>query len=332
MRDIENACASVREMCDTSFLTNASMLITGGTGLIGGMLARSLLRLSESIKLQLPVRSVDRLPEELRNDARVSAFEADLTEALSVDGPIDYIVHAASPTASKDLREHSDECTAFMAKSMVSLLTLAKQKRIKKFMYISSMEVYTGCRGSVTEDMRGDFDLGNPRSCYPVGKLTGESVSTEYAKNNGFSSVSVRLAQTFGEGIGKNENRVFAQFARSALAGEDIVLRTEGKSIGNYLHISDCMSALVLLLEKGEGIYNISGDNCHMPVRELAELIASLLSGGRSRLTFDLAPAGSYPPDSAYILDSSKLKALGWAPKYSVSDMILSLGRDLKGE
>ena len=332
MKDIENACASVREICDTAFLKGASVLITGATGLIGGMLARTLLRLEENIKLYLPVRSLLRLPEDIGNDARVHAFESDLMSALNVDGPVDYIVHAASPTASKELKEHSDECTAFMAKSMVYLLALAKQKQVRKFMYISSMEVYTGLSGSVTEDQHGSFKLSDPRSCYPFGKLSGEGVSAEYALSSGFSAVSVRLAQTFGEGIGKNENRVFAQFARSALAGEDIVLRTEGKSIGNYLHISDCMSALVLLLEKGEGIHNAAGDNCHMTIRELAELTAKLLSDGRSKLSFDIAPAGTYPPDSAYILDTSKLKALGWAPKYDVSDMIRSLGRDLKGE
>lgn len=331
MKDIENACAAVREMCDTSFLKSKSVLITGATGLIGGMLARTLLRLAEDITLYLPVRSLSRLPEDIGGDARVHAFESDLVSAISVDGPVDYIVHAASPTASKELREHSDECTSFMTKSMVSLLMLARQKQVRKFMYISSMEVYTGLSGSVTEDVQGLFDLSNPRSCYPAGKLMGESVSAEYALNNGFSAVSVRLAQTFGEGIGKSENRVFAQFAKSALAGEDIVLRTEGRSIGNYLHISDCMSALILLLQKGKGIYNAAGDNCHMTIRELAELTAKLLSGGKSRLAFDIAPSGTYPPDSAYILDTSKLKALGWKPGYDVSDMILSLGRDLKG-
>lgn len=328
MKDIENACLSVRETGDTAFLKGASVLITGATGLIGGMLARTFLRLTENVKLYLPVRSLSRLPEELRNDVRVSAFEADLTGALHVDGPIDYIVHAASPTASKDLREHSSECTAFMNGSVRALLALAKEKRVRKFLYLSSMEVYTGLTGAVTEDMTGTFDPMNPRSCYPLSKLYGEKICMEAS---GVPAVCVRLAQTFGEGIGKSENRVFAQFARSALAGEDIVLRTQGRSIGNYLHISDCMSALVLLLEKGEGIYNAAGEGCHMTIRELAELTADLLSDGRSRLTFDIAPAGSYPPDSAYVLDSSKLKALGWTPKYSVSDMILSLGRDLKG-
>lgn len=327
MKDIENACVSVRELCDTAFLKGASVLITGSTGLIGGMLARTLLRLENSIRLILPVRSLDRLAEEIRSDSRVNAFEADFTRPLAVDGPVDYIVHAASPTASRELKEKSAESAAFMTKSVDLLLALAKEKQTRKFLYLSSMEVYTGLSGTVTEDMEGAFDPSDPRSCYPLSKLYGESATGKA----GIPAVSVRLAQTFGEGISVNENRVFAQFARSALSGTDIVLRTEGKSVGNYLHISDCVSALILLLEKGSGIYNAAGDNCHMTVRELARLTAELLSDGKSRIVTDPAPAGTYPPDSAYILDNSKLKALGWAPKYNVSDMILSLSRDLKG-
>lgn len=335
--DMINAAALCEEMCDLSFLKNATVLITGATGLIGGSMASALLLLDDrrslGLKLILPLRNPDRLKPDLKSDPRVKAFTADLTQKLSLRESIDYILHAASPTASRELRENSRSCEEFMTRSAAAMAELAREKQVKKHLYLSSMEVYGGLTGPVTEEMQGVFNHADPRSCYPISKLYGESLSVRLAQE-GVPAVNVRLAQTFGEGISENENRVFAQFAASALSGRDIVLRTQGRSIGNYLHISDCVSALILLMEKGKSgeTYNAAGDNCRMTIRELAQLTSDLLSGGSVRTIVDPAPAGSYPPDSAYIIDNSKLKRLGWAPKYDVSDMILSLGRDLKGE
>lgn len=336
-RDIENACALCETMSSPAFLKGATVLITGATGLIGGALARTLLLLNArhrlGLRLILPLRNPERLKECLRNAPYVTAFQADLTKKPEIDVPVDYIIHAASPTASRELTENSSQCADFMKRSAAALLELAETKQVKKFLYLSSMEVYNGLAGPVTEEMHGSFDPDVPRSCYPLSKLYGETLCRQFTCK-GVPAISVRLAQTFGEGISDSENRVFAQFARSALAGRDIVLRTEGRSIGNYLHISDCISALVLLMEKGVGgeTYNAAGNDCHMTIRELAEKTAGLLAGGRSRVSYDLAPAGSYPPDSSFILDNSKLKSLGWMPDYGVSDMIISLGRELKGE
>ena len=84
------------------------------------------------------------------------------------------------------------------------------------------------------ENDLGYVDLAAVRSCYPEGKRMCECMCTAYAAQNGIRISSARLAQTFGAGILPTENRVFAQFARSALRGEDIVLKTEGKRLKRF--------------------------------------------------------------------------------------------------
>ena len=88
------------------------------------------------------------------------------------------------------------------------------------------------------------------------------------------------MAQTFGAGILPTENRVFAQFARSALKGEDIVLKTEGKSEGNYVYTIDAVKAILMLLYKGEAgqAYNVANESSHTTIRKMAELVSKTLS------------------------------------------------------
>ena len=341
----KNIIDAASAISDASALKNARLLITGATGLVGGAFVRTLLYLNRTqelnISLLLPVRSLERAKTALYGiygRSEVSVFEADIEVPLNIEGKIDYMLHAASPTASKEFTSHPASVLTSVLKSNEALLDLARLKSVKKYLYISSMEAFGVTASSDTparEEDLGYVSLSSPRSCYPEGKRVNELMCLCYAGEYGVNALSARLAQTFGAGIGPNENRVFAQFARSALKGENLVLRTKGESVGNYVHISDCVSALITLLLKGESgeTYTVVGDNCSAKIKELAYLISSTLSGGKSRVVFDLPKDSgelSYAPDTCLRLDNSKLKTLGWTPVHSLADAIKSLGEDIK--
>ena len=114
------------------------------------------------------------------------------------------------------------------------------------------MEVYGQPEKSeVTEKDLGYIDLMNPRSSYPESKRFSESLCTAYYNQYGVAVKIARLARTFGGGVSKDDTRVFAQFGRSAMNYEDIILHTTGSSVGNYCDISDAIRGLFTILHEG---------------------------------------------------------------------------------
>jgi nucleoside-diphosphate-sugar epimerase len=199
------------------------------------------------------------------------------------------------------------------------------------------MEIYGQTeKTEVTESDLGSLDLSNPRSSYPEGKRFCEMMCVAYAAQYGLPAKIARLAQTFGAGVSKDDARVFAQFARSAIAGKDIELHTEGTSRGNYCYTADAVRGLLNILLKGETghAYNISNPAASVTIREMADLVADGVCGGRIgvavRIPGDTGKRG-YAPYAGFVLNADKLKSLGWAPKYGLDEMYRRMLADWRG-
>ena len=321
-------------------LRDATFLITGASGMVGSAICRTLLYLNRTqklnIRLVLPVRASTK-KEALRGicgRSKVSIIACDLTRPLTLDERVDYIIHAACPTGSNELKSNSAEVSRFSALSTLELLDFGVKNDVKGFVYLSSMEVYGAIEGLTDETKLGFIDLTFPRSCYPESKRFCENLIASYAAQHGLKAVSARLAQVLGAGIKPGENRAYAAFARRALKNEAIVLKTDGTSHGNYVHIADAVSAILFLLTKGAAgqAYNVSSDNASLMIKDFARRISSLLSGGKSEIIFDIPKDIStlpYASHTGLVLDNTKLKNLGWQSRFTLDDMIVSLGKDL---
>ena len=144
-----------------------------------------------------------------------------------------------------------------------------------------------------------------------------------------------RLAQTFGAGILKTENRVFAQFARSILNGEDIILHTKGDKANCYCYTTDAVTAILMLLTKGENgqAYNVANMDTFCSVREMAEIFLQYDKENRCRLRIEIPEnlnSLGYAPSNILRLNSEKLMNLGWKPKYDIQEMIYRLLESMK--
>lgn len=313
-------------------LRGSSFLITGATGLIGSLLVKNLLYCSSALGLDLKICALVRSEQKALGifgaDAPISYVTADLSKPdFAFEGECDYIIHAASVTASKQMVEDPVGTIATAVEGTKRLLALAVEKRAKSFVYISSMEVYgqPDSGKKTAESDLGYVDIGSVRSCYPEGKRMCECLCTAYAAQYGLNVKSARLAQTFGAGILPTESRVFAQFARSALRGENIVLHTAGESEGNYVYTSDAVRAILLLLVRGESgqAYNIANEESHVTIRQMAELVAEHFGEGRTKVVIDIPEDSErlgYAPPVKMWLDASKMRALGWTPAYGLVD------------
>lgn len=308
---------------------NSTVLITGGTGLVGSQITKALLTMNElcnaNIKVILIVRNkekAEKIYKEMNTDS-IIYYEGDVANKLSVKENVDYIIHAASPTASKFFVEQPVETILTAVDGTKNMLELAREKQVKSMVYISSMEAF-GMTNPELEKVReedlGYIDVLNVRSSYSEGKRMCECLCASYSKEYEVNVKIARLAQTFGAGILPTENRVFAQFAKSAMNGTDIVLHTEGKSRGNYCYTRDAVKAILLLLVRGNAgeAYTVANEKSSMMIREMAQMVADNLADGKIKVVFDIPESAlkyGYAPDVCMKLCSDKLQALGWKPE-----------------
>lgn len=317
-------------------IKNSTILITGVTGLIGSLLFKSLLiydvRYNAGIKLVALSRNKDKTEKLFKeyNVKNVKFIYQDIADPLSITDRIDFIFHCASMTTSKLFISNPVETILTSVYGTQNVLEIAREKKVRSVVYLSSMEVYgviTDSKDRVAEDKLGDIDVLNVRSSYSESKRMCECLCVSYYKEYGVPVKIARLAQTFGPGILVDDNRVFAQFAKSIIQGNDIVLHTKGESIGNYCYITDALRALFLLLDAGKDgeAYNIVNEESTMTIKEMAELVISNFGGVKSRLVFEIPKQSlGYAPNTQLRMSAAKLNELGWRPK---TDLVKSYKR-----
>lgn len=278
--------------------------VTGATGLIGKNLVRYLLNHGASV-LALTRRPVDGLDYVLGN----------VEHLPEIPGEIDYIVHGASATASAYFVEHPVETIETAILGTRNLLELAKEKQVKGFVYLSSMEVYGHPEKGhkVTEDEVAGFDPTNPRNCYPISKIMCESLCCSYAKEYGVPAKIIRLAQTVGPEISYSDKRLFAEMLRCVHEKRDIVLKTKGETEHCYLFTDDATQAILTVLLKGQvgEAYTAANPETYCSIAQLAEMVAEQF-GIHVRYELGEIEKLGFPRTNYLNLDTAKLEALGW--------------------
>ena len=327
-------------------LAGACVLVTGATGLVGISLVRALLCVNRRRKLRMRIMALVRNPEKagalyghLAERPELTLVTGDVTEPVAVEAPVEYVFHCAGVTASKEMVTKPVETLMTAVVGTHHLLALAAEKRVRSFVYVSSMEMYgtfADAGHPVTERELGYIDPLQVRSNYPESKRLCENLCVAYHSEYGVPVKIARLAQTFGAGVLPGENRVFAQFARSALAGQNIVLHTRGLSEGNYCYTRDTVAGLLTILLKGANgeAYNVTNPATHTTIGAMAQLVCDRLSGGRSRVVFDIPAENTYgyAADTKMKLSADKLMALGWQPEIGLEEAYRRLMASLKSE
>lgn len=306
-----------------------TVFVTGATGLVGSMIVKALLKIG-GIRVIALVRNKSKaidLYGTLLNDQNLQLHIGDILETINLADSVDYLIHCASVTASRMMIEKPVDTLLTSVYGTKNVLEFAVSKGCKSVVYVSSMEMYGNCTS--IEHIIHEDDIGyiNPlriRSNYPESKRVCENMCIAYASQYGVPVKIARLAQTFGAGILSTENRVFAQFARSAMNGEDIVLHTEGKSEGNYCYLSETVTGLLTILLLGENseAYNIVNPEMHTTIRDMARMVCEKFGRGATKVIFDIPPENvyGYAPDTKMKLSADKLISLGWKPQIGLEE------------
>lgn len=289
-------------------------------------------------KLTLIVRDIAKARTKFcGNVDSIEYIQCDLSSGSvpQVDGHFDYIIHLASTTHPKAYAETPIATIALNVVATKGLLEIAAKNPGCRFVYASSVEVYGQSRGDVElfdEKYSGYIDCNTLRAGYPESKRCGEALCQAYAKEKGVDFVIPRLARIYGPTLLKTDTKALSQFIWNALAGKDIVLKSAGNQYFSYLHCDDAVSGLLTILEKGADgeAYNIADEASDIRLKDLAALIAEL-SG--TKVVFDLPDAtekAGFSTATVARLDSSKLKSLGWTPKYDIRSGIKATLEALK--
>lgn len=318
-------------------LADSKILITGATGLIGSNLVRCLLALDKRIEIFCPVRNISKaysmFGEDCTNLHLVESELMDYLNSLSYIEHFQYIVHCASPTAGKYMIEHPVETYLLAIDSTRAILEYGRKTDVKSIVYLSSIEYYgqNFDDNIITEDMLGYVDNTNARSSYPLGKRAAEYLCAAYSQQYGVNVKIARLTQTFGAGVNADDNRVFAQFARSIISGTDIVLHTKGDSAKSYCYTIDVVSAIIYILLKGVSgeAYNVANQDTYISIRGLAEFLRKNFNPV-VKVIIEEHPEMGYAPVTKLNICSDKLIGLGWKPQYGLKDMFLRLITDMR--
>lgn len=317
----------------TSDLAQKKFLVTGATGLIGKVFATKVLKLSVTehlfIKVYLLVRNKTKLSAYLLDQERlgnVSIIESDICDFIDNFPAVDYIVHCASITDSKMMVDHPIELIKTNVCGTLNMLENAKNVGVKSFIYLSSMEAYGFSQEEIllNEEKMQYLNPLEIRSCYPESKRMCENICISYAAEYGVPTRILRLAQTFGAGVARDDKRVFAEFARCVLQKKNIKLLTAGTSCRMYLDVEDAVIAILSVLLNGEnGIaYNVANQKTYCSIMQMASLVAEEIGKGKIKVEKVMNENTEFfSPTHKFYLDTSRIEMLGWKPYTDLAGM-----------
>lgn len=322
-------------------LKGKSFLITGATGLLGSCMVYCLQALNRRYNTNIKITAVVRNQEKARrlfgeDEENLYYYVFDFSESNPFNPEIkaDYIVHFASPTASRYFVDYPVETMITGLQGTRTILDYAKNEKIESAAYISSLEVYgtiTDDSQPLSEERQGYIDPINTRSSYPIGKRASECLCHAYASEYGVPVKVARLAQTFGAGVAKDDNRVFAQFARNIINNENILLHTKGELCRSYCYTMDAISGILYVLLKGiDGeAYNVANESSYISIIDMAKFLCDNFNENVHPV-IELKENMGYSPTTKLKMDVSKLKKLGWNPAYDLRLMFDRLIKSLR--
>ena len=325
---------------DIDLLRGHTILITGATGLIGKNIIKLFEQVNDTpgrpIKVLALVRNVEIARQIFGENQNLEYIVGNVLDEIDIESEIDYIIHAASQTSSRMFIIEPVETIETAVWGTKNVLDLAKEKRVKSMVYLSTMEVYGApvTEDKIDESHETNIDTMSIRSSYPESKRLCEALCSAFCSEYGVPVKVMRLTQTFGRGVSYTDTRVFAEFARCVIENRDIVLHTSGETKRSYLDVEDAVDAIVTVLLKGENgqAYNAANEDTFCSIYDMAEMVAQKCANGTIHVRIEKEDEKKYgfAPTLKMNLDTSKLLQLGWKPQRGLESIFSSMIEDMQ--
>ena len=321
---------------DWSALDGSTVAISGATGMVGTFLVDVLMRKAREDGLDVLVLALGRNEAKARerlpyfDDPRFTFEELDISvPGARPKAEADVFVHLASTTHPRAYATQPIGTITSNVTGLQNLLDYALDCAADgaSFVFASSVEVYGQNRGDVErfdEQYCGYIDCNTLRAGYPESKRLGEALCQAYAAERGARVWVPRLPRIYGPTLLPSDTKALSQFLHKAVAGENVVLKSEGTQEFSYLYVADAVAGLLWVLTRGEAglAYNVADPSGDIMLRDLAGKIAR---AGGGDVVFELPDAverAGYSTATKALMDGTRLRELGWAPMYTFEEGI----------
>mgnify|MGYP000009544484 FL=1 len=320
----------IRQDISWDCLKGKTLVVSGATGMIGSFLIDLIMRLNSIYELSCHVVALGRKRQ--KAEKRLPYFDSPDFEFIECDLSntrelpalnADYILHLASSTHPRAYASDPIGTIEGNVDGLRALLNLADQSGAE-LLFASSVEVYGENRGDVErfdESYSGYLDCNTLRACYNESKRLGEAMCQAWKSQKGVSVHIARIARVYGPTLLPSDSKALSQFIHKGIAGENVVLKSEGNQLFSYLHVADAVSGILRVLLSGESgqAYNLADESSDVRLRDLAKVVCDSCGVSLEFCLPDANEAAGYSKATLALMDGSKAKnELGWKAVYDI--------------
>jgi dTDP-glucose 4,6-dehydratase len=250
------------------------VLITGGAGFLGSHLCDRFLSEGHSVVAMDNLITGDlRNIEHLEANPRFSFIQQDVTKYIHIDGPLDAVLHFASPASPVDYLEYPIQTLKVGSLGTHNTLGVAKAKGAR-YLLASTSEVYGDPLVHPQEESYwGNVNPVGPRGVYDEAKRFAESMTMAYQREHGLATRIVRIFNTYGPRMRLNDGRVVPNFITQALRGEPLTVYGDGSQTRSFTFYSDLIEGIYRLLHSEEPLPVNIGNPGEFTILEFGQLI-----------------------------------------------------------
>jgi dTDP-glucose 4,6-dehydratase len=292
-------------------------LVTGGAGFLGSHICEYLLKKGHEVICMDNLSTGATANIEHLQSEQLKFVKHDVTEYIYVAGPIDYVLHFASPASPMDYLQMPIQTLKVGALGTHKALGLAKEKNAT-LLLASTSEVYGDPQEHPQrEDYWGNVNPVGPRGVYDEAKRFAEALTMAYHRTHGVNTKIVRIFNTYGPRMRPHDGRAIPTFVPQALRHEPITVFGDGSQTRSFCYVDDLVEGIYrLLMSDYHEPVNI-GNPHEMTIKEMAETVIRA-TGSSSKIVYEPLPVDDPQIRQPDILLAKKL--LGWQPRVCLEE------------
>ena len=293
-------------------------VVTGGAGFLGSHLCDYLLdRGWEVLSIDNLVTGTQANVRHLAEHPRFRMLQQDVTKFIDVPGPVDYVLHFASPASPVDYLKLPIQTLKVGSLGTLNTLGLALAKKAKYFLSSTSECYGDPLVSPQPETYWGNVNPIGPRGVYDEAKRFAEAMVMAYHRAHGVDTHIVRIFNTYGPRMRLNDGRALPNFVHQALMGQPITVYGSGKQTRSFCYVSDLIEGIYRLMLSDEHEPTNIGNPQEITILEFAERVRALL-GATTPIVFEPLPQDDPKQRCPDISKARRL--LGWEPKVNLED------------